>query len=60
GINTIAAAIDEEKETIESIYEPYLMRLGFLERTLRGRKLTEKAYRHLGFPPPGPGQNKLF
>lgn len=60
GINTIAAAIDEEKETIESIYEPYLMRLGFLERTLRGRKLTEKAYRHLGFTPPDPGQKKLF
>jgi len=36
GINTIAAAIDEEKETIEAIYEPYLMRLGFLERTPRG------------------------
>jgi Holliday junction DNA helicase RuvB len=60
GINTIAAAIDEEKETIESIYEPYLMRLGFLERTLRGRKLTEKAYQHLGFKPPGRSQKKLF
>jgi len=60
GINTIAAAIDEEKETIESIYEPYLMRLGFLERTLRGRKLTEKAYRHLGFKPPERHQKKLF
>lgn len=60
GINTIAAAIDEEKETIESIYEPYLMRIGFLERTPRGRKLTEKAYRHLGFSPPTAGQKKLF
>jgi Holliday junction DNA helicase RuvB len=59
GINTIAAAIDEEKETIESIYEPYLMRLGFLERTLRGRKLTAKAYEHLGFKPPA-SQKKLF
>ncbi len=62
GINTIAAAIDEEKDTIESIYEPFLMRIGFLERTIRGRKLTPKAYEHLGFTPPvsPPGQKKLF
>ena len=63
GISTIAAAIDEEKDTIESIYEPFLMRIGFLERTLRGRKLTAKAYQHLGYPLPGtPGspQKKLF
>jgi Holliday junction DNA helicase RuvB len=53
GISTLAAAIDEEKDTIESIYEPFLMRIGFLERTLRGRKLTAKAYAHLGYPPPG-------
>jgi Holliday junction DNA helicase RuvB len=59
GINTIAAAIDEEKETIECIYEPYLMRLGFLERTLRGRKITTKACEHLGFRPPA-NQKKLF
>jgi Holliday junction DNA helicase RuvB len=55
GISTIAAAIDEDKDTIESIYEPFLMRIGFLERTPRGRKLTEKAWRHLGFAPPGDG-----
>jgi Holliday junction DNA helicase RuvB len=63
GISTIAAAIDEEKETIESIYEPFLMRIGFLERTLRGRKLTAKAYEHLGYSPnrtPRSGQKKLF
>jgi Holliday junction DNA helicase RuvB len=63
GISTIAAAIDEEKETIESIYEPFLMRIGFLERTLRGRKLTAKAYEHLGYPPnrtPRSSQKKLF
>jgi len=64
GINTIAAAIDEEKDTIESIYEPFLMRIGFLERTIRGRKLTAKAYKHLGFAPPPaerpPHQKKLF
>jgi len=65
GIGTIAAAIDEEKETIESIYEPFLMRIGFLDRTIRGRKLTAKAYEHLGIHRPQPGrshpqQKKLF
>lgn len=59
GINTIAAAIDEEKETIESIFEPFLMRIGFLERTTRGRKVTQKAYGHLGLGPV-PSQKKLF
>jgi len=63
GISTIAAAIDEEKETIESIYEPFLMRIGFLERTIRGRCVTPRAYEHLGIPSPKPGhspQKKLF
>jgi Holliday junction DNA helicase RuvB len=63
GITTIAAAIDEEKDTIESIYEPFLMRIGFLERTIRGRKTTARAYEHLGFVPPASqpsSQKKLF
>jgi Holliday junction DNA helicase RuvB len=65
GIGTIAAAIDEEKDTIESIYEPFLMRIGFLDRTTRGRKLTARAYEHLGFSYPHKGsaqprQKKLF
>jgi len=63
GIGTIAAAIDEEKDTIESIYEPFLMRIGFLERTLRGRRVTAKAYQHLGYRPRGAAaapQKKLF
>jgi holliday junction DNA helicase RuvB len=64
GIGTIAAAVDEEKDTIESIYEPFLMRIGFLERTSRGRKLTPRAYAHLGFAcpqePRSPSQKKLF
>ena len=51
GIGTIAAAIDEDKDTIESIYEPFLMRIGFLERTTRGRMLTPRAYAHLGYDP---------
>ncbi len=62
GITTIAAAIDEEKDTIESIYEPFLMRIGFLERTTRGRQVTQKAYKHLGFTPQKPSspQKNLF
>jgi len=60
GISTIAAAIDEEKDTIESIYEPFLMRIGFLERTIRGRKVTKKAYSHLGLVSSSTGQGKLF
>lgn len=60
GIGTIAAAIDEEKETIESIYEPFLMRIGFLERTTRGRKITQKAYEHLGLSSHRSPQRKLF
>lgn len=61
GITTIATAIDEEKDTIESIYEPFLMRIGFLERTTRGRKVTQKAYEHLGLRHPSSSpQRKLF
>jgi Holliday junction DNA helicase RuvB len=56
GIGTIAAAIDEEKDTIESIYEPFLMRIGFLDRTTRGRVITPKAYAHLGYEYREPGQ----
>lgn len=48
GLNTIAAAISEETATIEDIYEPFLMQLGFLARTPRGRVATERAYMHLG------------
>ncbi len=47
GLNTIAAALSEEQETIEEVYEPYLIQLGLLERTPRGRTPTDKAYRHL-------------
>ena len=47
GLNTLSAAIAEEMDTIESVYEPYLMQIGMLERTPRGRKATREAYRHL-------------
>ncbi|MEK7085095.1 MAG: Holliday junction branch migration DNA helicase RuvB [Patescibacteria group bacterium] len=50
GLQTLAAATAEEKETIEDVYEPYLMRLGFLERTPRGRVATQRAYEHLNAP----------
>jgi len=48
GLDTIAASISEESDTIEGVYEPYLMQLGFLERTPRGRLATRLAYEHLG------------
>jgi Holliday junction DNA helicase RuvB len=48
GLNTIAAALSEEQATIEEVYEPYLIQLGLLERTPRGRIATDKAYAHLG------------
>ncbi|MCX6716086.1 MAG: Holliday junction branch migration DNA helicase RuvB [Candidatus Taylorbacteria bacterium] len=48
GLSTIAAALSEEQATIDEVYEPYLIQLGLLERTPRGRTVTEKAYAHLG------------
>ncbi len=56
GLNTIAAALSEEQETIEEVYEPYLIQLGLLERTSRGRVATEKAFKHLEIKQEG----KLF
>ena len=49
GLGTVAAATSEEQATIEEVYEPYLLKLGLLERTQRGRVATKKAYEHLGF-----------
>ncbi len=49
GVETIAALCSEDRLTIEDVYEPYLMQIGFLERTPRGRKVTAKAYQHLGY-----------
>ena len=59
GLDTLAATINEESVTLEDVYEPYLMQLGFLTRTPRGRRVTPKAYQHLGMTAPGgalPGQ----
>lgn len=55
GVETLAAAISEEVATIEDVYEPYLMQLGYIQRTPRGRIATAAACRHLGIPLPSPG-----
>jgi holliday junction DNA helicase RuvB len=65
GIDTLAAATSEETDTIMDVYEPYLIQLGFLQRTPRGRIATRRAYEHLGIPmpatgPDAPGQHPLF
>ena len=52
GLDTLAASVGEEADTIMDVYEPYLMQLGFLNRTPRGRVLTRAAYEHLGIAPP--------
>lgn len=52
GLDTIAASIGEESETIEDVYEPYLLQIGFLQRTPRGRMVTDLVYRHFGMEPP--------
>jgi Holliday junction DNA helicase RuvB len=55
GLDTIAAAIGEESQTIEDVYEPFLLQIGFLQRTPRGRVATDAAFRHMGFEPPERG-----
>ena len=60
GLNTIATAVGEEAGTIEDVYEPFLIKEGFIKRTPRGREATELAYRHLGFTPNIEGEGLLF
>ncbi len=55
GLNTLSASIGEEEDTIENIHEPFLMRLGLLMRTPKGRQATDSAYKHLGLTPPSVG-----
>jgi Holliday junction DNA helicase RuvB len=59
GVETLAAITGDERSTIEDLYEPYLMQIGLLERTPRGRKATGKAYRHLGKQQKGDEQPTL-
>src|SRR5437588_5916610 len=54
GLDTLATSLSEEPETIEDVHEPYLIQIGFLARTSRGRVATELAYRHIGLVPPAP------
>ncbi|MHB1016409.1 MAG: Holliday junction branch migration DNA helicase RuvB [Coriobacteriia bacterium] len=62
GLNTLAAAVSEEPDTLEDVYEPYLLQLGLLARTPKGRQATPRAYEHLGMavPAEGPRQDGLF
>ncbi|MBI4124935.1 MAG: Holliday junction branch migration DNA helicase RuvB, partial [Deltaproteobacteria bacterium] len=60
GVETLSSALSEEKDTLEDVYEPYLIQCGFLNRTSRGRVATPKAYDHLGIKPKTEGQENLF
>jgi len=63
GLDTLSVSISEESDTIEDIYEPYLMQIGFIERTPRGRVAAERAYEHIGLKPKkgeGPQTARLF
>ena len=60
GLKTIAAAMSEEEATVEEVIEPYLIQLGLLERSPRGRVATNKAYEHLGFDLKETKQDKLI
>lgn len=60
GLDTLAACISEEPETLEDVYEPYLMQLGLLKRTARGRMVTAQAYKYLGVKQDGGSQQQLF
>ncbi len=60
GVKTIATSLSEETATIEEVYEPYLIQLGFIERTPRGRLATPQAFKHLGKTPPKNNQAKLL
>jgi Holliday junction DNA helicase RuvB len=60
GVGTIATAVGEESGTIEDVYEPFLIQEGFLQRTMRGREVTARAYEHLGRTPKAGNENLLF
>jgi len=58
GIKSIAVAVSEEEETIEDVYEPFLIQKGFIQRTARGRKITGSGLRHIGLDPSGPAEKQ--
>ncbi len=55
GLGTLAVSVGEERDTIEEVHEPFLLREGLLKRTPKGRMATPEGYRHLGLTGPGPG-----
>ena len=60
GLSTLAVAVGEESDTIEDVYEPYLLQEGLIKRTPRGRAATPAAFEHLGLAPPAPAERALF
>jgi Holliday junction DNA helicase RuvB len=61
GVETLAAALSESRDAIEDVIEPYLLQQGLIQRTPRGRMLTQKSWHHLGLrPPKKPDQSELF
>jgi Holliday junction DNA helicase RuvB len=60
GLSTLAVAVGEEQDTIEDVYEPYLLQQGLIERTPRGRTATRRAFDHLGLEPPAEDQGRLL
>jgi len=60
GVNSLAVAVGEEADTIEEVYEPYLIMEGYLNRTPQGRVITELGYKRLGLKPLRAGQENLF
>jgi Holliday junction DNA helicase RuvB len=62
GVNTVAVVVGEEPDTIEEVYEPFLIQAGFLKRTPRGREVTAKTYQYFGLKPPqqSPLQQDIF
>jgi len=60
GLSTLAVAVGEEQDTIEDVYEPYLLKEGLIKRTPRGRAATPAAFAHMGLQAPAPGDRALF
>ncbi|HEY2570561.1 MAG TPA: Holliday junction DNA helicase RuvB C-terminal domain-containing protein, partial [Solirubrobacteraceae bacterium] len=60
GLSTLAVAVGEEQDTIEDVYEPYLLKEGLIKRTPRGRAATAAAFAHMGLQVPAPGGQSLF
>ena len=60
GVETIAAVLSEQRDVVEDVIEPYLVQQGFIQRTPRGRCMSEKGYHYIGMKPSKPSQNLLF